>query len=280
VLLARQVGCRTGGGVELSATRLDDHELLELVELEVRELLSSYQFLGTGAGGEVVAFGALKGSEVGKRDRRAQKAVDVHPQPARDLDKRFLMRLKISFSISGRGTVGDGRIDRGKTRWGGSRDRRLPGHAQDGGDGQEMFKKSLDEDWRAQRGCAAWNWLRMTWERGMVHRQPGSITPPRSSRPRSYILTKEEGGRHTPFLRATGRSFFYSHDGRDGVADLPAGTEMVMPGTTWRWRLSCITPVPWTRALRFAIREGGTRWAGTISEVISKGSSRLATVLL
>jgi elongation factor Tu len=274
VLLARQVGVPCIVVALNKCDAVDDPELLDLVELEVRELLKSYKFPGDDA--PVVrlsALGALNGEE--KWDKQVDalmEAVDKYvPLPARDVDKPFLMPIEDIFSISGRGTVVTGRIERGKVKVGeeaeivGFRETRKTVVT-----GVEMFKKQLDE---GLAGDNAGLLLRGTGkeevERGMVLAKPGSITPHTKFKAEVYVLTKEEGGRHTPFFKGYRPQFYFRTTDVTGVAELPSGTEMVMPGDNVALTIELITPVAMEKGLRFAIREGGrTVGAGTISEII------------
>jgi elongation factor Tu len=219
------------------------------------------------------ALGALNGEEKWEKQIDAlMEAVDKSvPQPARELDKPFLMPIEDIFSISGRGTVVTGRIERGKVKVGeeveivGFRETRKTVVT-----GVEMFKKQLDE---GQAGDNAGLLLRGTAkedvERGMVLAKPGSITPHTKFKAEVYILTKEEGGRHTPFFKGYRPQFYLRTTDVTGVAELPGGTEMVMPGDNVQLVIELITPVAMEKGLRFAIREGGhTVGAGTISEII------------
>jgi elongation factor Tu len=274
VLLARQVGVPCIVVALNKCDAVDDPELLDLVELEVRELLKSYKFPGDDV--PVVrlsALGALNGEAKweGKVDE-LMAAVDKYvPLPARDVDKPFLMPIEDIFSISGRGTVVTGRIERGKVKVGeeveivGFRETRKTVVT-----GVEMFKKQLDE---GLAGDNAGLLLRGTpkedVERGMVLAKPGSITPHTKFKAEVYVLTKEEGGRHTPFFKGYRPQFYFRTTDVTGVAELPAGTEMVMPGDNVALTIELITPVAMEKGLRFAIREGGrTVGAGTISEII------------
>jgi len=274
VLLARQVGVPTIVVALNKCDAVDDPELLDLVELEVRELLKTYKFPGDDA--PVVrlsALGALNGEEKWEKQVDAlMEAVDKYvPLPARDVDKPFLMPIEDIFSISGRGTVVTGRIERGKVKVGeeveivGFRETRKTVVT-----GVEMFKKQLDE---GMAGDNAGLLLRGTGkdevERGMVLAKPGSITPHTKFKAEVYVLTKEEGGRHTPFFKGYRPQFYFRTTDVTGVAELPAGTEMVMPGDNVALTIELITPVAMEKGLRFAIREGGrTVGAGTISEII------------
>jgi elongation factor Tu len=274
VLLARQVGVPCIVVALNKCDAVDDPELLDLVELEVRELLKSYKFPGDDA--PVVrlsALGALNGEEKWEKQVDAlMEAVDKYvPLPARDVDKPFLMPIEDIFSISGRGTVVTGRIERGKVKVGeeaeivGFRETRKTVVT-----GVEMFKKQLDE---GLAGDNAGLLLRGTGkeevERGMVLAKPGSITPHTKFKAEVYVLTKEEGGRHTPFFKGYRPQFYFRTTDVTGVAELPSGTEMVMPGDNVALTIELITPVAMEKGLRFAIREGGrTVGAGTISEII------------
>ncbi len=274
VLLARQVGVPYIVVFLNKCDAVDDPELLDLVELEVRELLKSYGFPGD----EVPV---IRGSALGALNGEAQweakidelmEAVDKSvPLPQRDLDKPFLMPIEDIFSISGRGTVVTGRIERGRVKVGeeveivGFRETRKTVVT-----GVEMFKKQLDE---GQAGDNAGLLLRGIGkdevERGMVLAKPGSITPHTKFRAEVYVLTKEEGGRHTPFFKGYRPQFYFRTTDVTGVAELPAGTEMVMPGDNVQLTVELITPVAMEKGLRFAIREGGrTVGAGTISEIL------------
>src|SRR5215471_9904723 len=274
VLLARQVGVPCIVVALNKCDAVDDPELLDLVELEVRELLKSYKFPGDDV--PVVrlsALGALNGEAKweGKIDE-LMAAVDKYvPLPARDVDKPFLMPIEDIFSISGRGTVVTGRIERGKVKVGeeveivGFRETRKTVVT-----GVEMFKKQLDE---GLAGDNAGLLLRGTpkedVERGRVLAKPGSITPHTKFKAEVYVLTKGEGGRHTPFFKGYRPQFYFRTTDVTGVAELPAGTEMVMPGDNVALTIELITPVAMEKGLRFAIREGGrTVGAGTISEII------------
>jgi elongation factor Tu len=274
VLLARQVGVPYIVVFLNKCDAVDDPELLDLVELEVRELLKSYGFPGDEV--PVIrgsALGALNGEEKWeKKIDELMEAVDKYvPLPERDLDKPFLMPIEDIFSISGRGTVVTGRIERGRIKVGdeveivGFRETRKTVVT-----GVEMFKKQLDE---GQAGDNAGLLLRGIGkdevERGMVLAKPGSITPHTKFKAEVYVLTKEEGGRHTPFFKGYRPQFYFRTTDVTGVAELPAGTEMVMPGDNVQLQVELITPVAMEKGLRFAIREGGrTVGAGTISEIL------------
>jgi elongation factor Tu len=274
VLLARQVGVPYIVVALNKCDAVDDAELLDLVELEVRELLKSYQFPGDDL--PVVrlsALGALNGeAKWEKQVDELMAAVDKYiPQPARELDKPFLMPIEDIFSISGRGTVVTGRIERGKVKVGeeveivGFRDTRKTVVT-----GVEMFKKQLDEGLAGDNaGLLLRGIAKEDVERGMVLAKGGSITPHTKFKAEVYILTKEEGGRHTPFFKGYRPQFYLRTTDVTGVAELPAATEMVMPGDNVQLVIELITPVAMEKGLRFAIREGGhTVGAGTISEII------------
>jgi len=274
VLLARQVGVPYVVVFLNKCDAVDDPELLDLVELEVRELLKGYQFPGDDL--PVIrgsALGALNGEAKWEaKIDELMAAVDKSvPLPARDLDKPFLMPIEDIFSISGRGTVVTGRIERGKVKVGeeveivGFRETRKTVVT-----GVEMFKKQLDE---GMAGDNAGLLLRGTpkedVERGMVLAKPGSITPHTKFKGEVYVLSKEEGGRHTPFFNGYRPQFYFRTTDVTGVAHLPAGTEMVMPGDNVNLEIELITPVAMEKGLRFAIREGGrTVGAGTLTEII------------
>jgi elongation factor Tu len=253
---------------------VDDPELLDLVELEVRELLKSYGFPGDSA--PVVrlsALGALNGeAKWEKQVDELMEAVDkAIPQPARELDKPFLMPIEDIFSISGRGTVVTGRIERGKVKVGeeveivGFRDTRKTVVT-----GVEMFKKQLDEGMAGDNAGLLLRGIgKDDVERGMVLAKGGSITPHTKFKATVYILTKEEGGRHTPFFKGYRPQFYLRTTDVTGVAELPGGTEMVMPGDNVELVIELITPVAMEKGLRFAIREGGhTVGSGAISEIV------------
>jgi len=274
VLLARQVGVPYIVVFLNKCDAVEDPELLDLVELEVRDLLKSYKFPGDEI--PVIrgsALGALNGEAKWEKSvDELMEAVDKYvPLPARDVDKPLLMPIEDIFSISGRGTVVTGRIERGKVKVG--EDVEIVGFRETQKTvvtGVEMFKKQLDE---GLAGDNAGLLLRGTGkdevERGMVIAKPGSITPHTKFKAEVYVLTKEEGGRHTPFFKGYRPQFYFRTTDVTGVAELPSGTEMVMPGDNVPLVVELITPVAMEKGLRFAIREGGhTVGAGTISEVI------------
>jgi elongation factor Tu len=275
VLLARQVGVPYLVVALNKCDAVDDPELLELVELEVRELLKSYQFPGDDVPVvKLSALGALNGeAKWEKQVDELMEAVDKYiPQPVRELDKPFLMPIEDIFSIQGRGTVVTGRIERGKVKVGeeveivGFRETRKTVVT-----GVEMFKKQLDEGLAGDNaGLLLRGIAKEDVERGMVLAKGGSITPHTKFKAEVYILTKEEGGRHTPFFKGYRPQFYLRTTDVTGVAELPAATEMVMPGDNVSLVIELITPVAMEKGLRFAIREGGhTVGAGTISEIIT-----------
>jgi len=274
ILLARQVGVPFIVVFMNKVDAVEDPELLDLVELEVRELLKSYQFPGDEI--PVIrgsALGALNGEEKWEKSvLELMEAVDKYiPLPKREIDKPFLMPIEDIFSISGRGTVVTGRIERGKVKVGeeveivGFRPtmKRVV-------TGVEMFRKLLDEGVAGDNvGLLLRGTEKEEVERGQVLAQPGSITPHTKFKAEVYILTKEEGGRHTPFFNGYRPQFYFRTTDVTGVATLPAGTEMVMPGDNVQLEVELITPIAMEKGLRFAIREGGrTVGAGTISEIL------------
>jgi elongation factor Tu len=274
ILLARQVGVPHIVVAMNKVDMVDDAELLDLVELEVRELLSSYKFDGDNLPVcRVSALGALNGeAQWEKSVDDLMEAVDQHiPIPERVIDKPFLMPIEDIFSIQGRGTVVTGRIEQGICKVGdemeivGFKDTRKTVVT-----GIEMFKKLLDE---ARAGDNAGLLLRgvekTEVERGQVIAKPGSIKPHANFKGEVYVLSKEEGGRHTPFFKGYRPQFYFRTTDVTGVAQLPEGTEMVMPGDNVQLTVELITPVAMDKGLRFAIREGGrTVGAGTVSEVL------------
>jgi elongation factor Tu len=274
VLLARQVGVPYIVVFLNKCDAVDDPELLDLVELEVRELLKSYKFPGDDV--PVIrgsALGALNGEAKWEKSiDELMESVDKYvPLPQRDVEKPFLMPIEDIFSISGRGTVVTGRIERGKVKVGeeveivGFRETRKTVVT-----GVEMFKKQLDEGMAGDNAGLLLRGIgKDEVERGMVLAKPGSITPHTKFKAEVYVLTKEEGGRHTPFFKGYRPQFYFRTTDVTGVAELPGGTEMVMPGDNVQLTVELITPVAMEKGLRFAIREGGrTVGAGTISEII------------
>ena len=274
ILLARQVGVPSLVVFLNKVDAVDDPELLELVELEVRELLSSYDFPGDDI--PVVqgsALKALEGDEAGEKSiDELMAAVDAYiPQPDRDIDKPFLMPIEDVFSISGRGTVVTGRVERGKVLV--SEEIEIVGFKDTEKKvvtGVEMFRKLLDA---GEAGDNIGVLLRGTEkddvERGQVLAKPGSITPHTKFKGEVYVLNKDEGGRHTPFFNGYRPQFYLRTTDVTGVATLPAGVEMVMPGDSVSIEVELITPVALEKGLRFAIREGGrTVGSGTIAEIV------------
>ncbi|MBI5814130.1 MAG: elongation factor Tu [Nitrospinae bacterium] len=276
ILLARQVGVPYIVVFLNKVDMVDDPELLELVELEIRELLDKYQFPGDKT--PIVKGSALQALQK-PDDAAANKcifdlmdAIDSFiPEPKRDIEKPFLMPVEDVFTISGRGTVVTGRIERGKVKVGeeieiiGIRDTQKTVVT-----GVEMFRKTLDEGMAGDNvGLLVRGTKREEVERGQVCAKPGSITPHRKFKAEAYILTKEEGGRHTPFFNGYRPQFYFRTTDVTGVASLPAGVEMVMPGDNVSISVELITPIAMEKELRFAIREGGrTVGAGVITEVL------------
>jgi len=274
ILLARQVGVPAMVVALNKVDMVDDPELVELVELELRELLSQYEFPGDDI--PIVQVSALKALE-GDADAKKQifelmAAVDSYiPQPDRPKDKDFLMPVEDIFSISGRGTVVTGRIEQGVVKVGdeieivGIRDTQKKVVT-----GVEMFKKLLDSGEAGDNvGLLLRGTERKDVERGQVLAKPGSITPHTNFKAEVYILTKEEGGRHTPFFTGYRPQFYFRTTDVTGVASLMEGTEMVMPGDNVTVTVKLITPIAMDQGLRFAIREGGrTVGAGSVTEII------------
>jgi elongation factor Tu len=280
ILLARQVNVPSIVVFLNKVDMVDDKELLDLVELEIRELLSKYEFPGDKI--PIVKGSALKAMECGcgkdecptcKPIFDLMKAVDESiPTPKRDIDKPYLMAVEDVFSITGRGTVATGRIERGIVKVNDNIEiiGMRPEVQKSVVTGVEMFRKLLDE---GQAGDNVGILLRGTdkkdIERGMVLAKPGSITPHTVFKAEVYILTKEEGGRHTPFFNGYRPQFYFRTTDVTGVAKLPEGVEMVMPGDNVTMEVTLITPIAMEKELRFAIREGGrTVGAGVTSEII------------
>ena len=276
ILLARQVGVPAMVVFLNKADMVDDEELMELVELEVRELLSSYEFPGDDipiiAGS---ALAALEGRDdaIGKEKvLELMAACDSYiPEPERDIDKDFLMPVEDVFSISGRGTVATGRVERGIVRV--SDEIEIVGMKETTKTvvtGVEMFRKLLDQGQAGDNcGILLRGVKREDIERGQVLAKPGSITPHTKFSAEAYILTKEEGGRHTPFFKGYRPQFYFRTTDVTGVCELPEGTEMVMPGDNIAMNIDLITPIAMDEGLRFAIREGGrTVGAGVVSKII------------
>jgi elongation factor Tu len=274
ILLARQVGVPYIVVALNKVDAVDDPELLELVELEVRELLKSYGFPGDDLPVvRVSALGALNKDEKWEKTvEDLMKAVDDYiPQPVREKDKPFLMPIEDIFSIQGRGTVVTGRIERGVCKVGeemeivGFRETRKTVVT-----GVEMFKKLLDQGEAGDNvGLLLRGIEKDEVERGQVIAKPGSITPHKKFKGGVYVLSKDEGGRHTPFFKGYRPQFYFRTTDVTGVATLPPGMEMVMPGDNVELDVELITPVAMDKGLRFAIREGGrTVGAGTVSEIL------------
>jgi elongation factor Tu len=276
ILLARQVGVPYIVVYLNKVDMVDDKELLELVELEVRELLTSYEFPGNEI--PIIKGSALKALEGDKGDlgepsiMRLMEAVDSYiPTPKRATDKPFLMPVEDVFSISGRGTVATGRIERGIIKVG--EEVEIVGlrpTVKTVVTGVEMFRKLLDEGQAGDNiGALLRGLKREEVERGQVLAKPGSITPHTKFKGEVYVLTKEEGGRHTPFFNGYRPQFYFRTTDVTGSVQLPAGIEMVMPGDNISVEVELITPIAMEKELRFAIREGGrTVGAGVVAEVI------------
>ena len=276
ILLARQVGVPYIVVYLNKVDMVDDKELLDLVELEVRELLSEYEFPGNEI--PIVKGSALKALEGDKGDlgepsiQRLLDAVDSYiPTPKRQTDKPFLMPVEDVFSISGRGTVATGRIERGIVKVGEEIEIvGLRATTKTVVTGVEMFRKLLDEGQAGDNvGCLLRGLKREEVERGQVLAKPGSITPHTKFKEEVYVLTKEEGGRHTPFFNGYRPQFYFRTTDVTGSVELPAGVEMIMPGDNITMTVTLITPIAMEKELRFAIREGGrTVGAGVVAEVI------------
>jgi len=276
ILLARQVGVPALVVFMNKCDMVDDPELLDLVELEVRELLKSYQFPGDDI--PVVRGSALmaledKSPELGEQAvLKLMAEVDRYiPQPTRDKDKPFLMPIEDVFSISGRGTVVTGRVERGVVKVGEEIEIvGLKATAKTVVTGVEMFRKLLDQGEAGDNiGALLRGVGREDVERGQVLAKPGSITPHTNFEAEAYILTKEEGGRHTPFFTNYRPQFYFRTTDVTGVVTLPEGTEMVMPGDNARMVVELIQPIAMDEGLRFAIREGGrTVGAGVVTKIV------------
>jgi elongation factor Tu len=276
VLLARQVGVPYIVVFMNKCDMVDDPELLDLVELEIRELLKKYEFPGDDI--PVVRGSAKQAMDGGGKDAKANEpilklmeAVDTYiPTPERAIEKPFLMPVEDVFSISGRGTVGTGRAERGKVKVGDkveivglrpTRDSVVTG--------VEMFRKSMDEAMAGDNiGLLLRGVEKEDLERGMCVVAPKSITPHTKFKGSVYVLTKEEGGRHTPFFNGYRPQFYFRTTDVTGVCTLPAGVEMVMPGDNVTMAIELITPIAMEKELRFAVREGGrTVGAGVVTEI-------------
>jgi len=276
VLLAKQVNVPHMVVFLNKVDMVDDPELLELVELEVRELLSKNDFRGDDV--PIIRGSALKAGQ-SSADNEANKCIDELmdaldnwiPEPKRALEKPFLMPIEDVFSISGRGTVVTGRVEQGKVHTGDEVE--IVGvkpTTKTVVTGVEMFRKLLDEGQAGDNiGCLLRGTKKEEVERGQVLAKPGSITPHTKFKAEVYVLTKEEGGRHTPFFKGYRPQFYFRTTDVTGIVELPEGTEMVMPGDNIAIKVDLITPIAMVQGLRFAIREGGrTVGAGVVAEVI------------
>jgi elongation factor Tu len=274
ILLARQVGVPYIVVFLNKADMVDDPELLELVEVEIRDLLSEYDFPGDDI--PFVVGSALKALEGDKEYEAkilelADQLDSYIPEPTRDLDKPFLMPVEDVFSITGRGTVATGRVEQGIIKTGETVEIvGIKPTTTTVVTGVEMFKKILDEGQAGDNvGCLLRGTKREEIERGQVLCKPGSITPHTKFKAEVYILKKEEGGRHTPFFTGYRPQFYFRTTDVTGVANLPEGTEMVMPGDNVQMEIELIQPIAMDQGLRFAIREGGrTVGSGVVAEVI------------
>ena len=277
ILLAKQVNVPYIVVFMNKCDTVDDPELLELVELEVRELLSSYDFPGDTT--PIIKGSALKAlesgdpkSEWGQKIGELLDALDNYiPQPKREIDKPFLMPVEDVFSITGRGTVATGRIERGIVKV--QEEIALVGFNSDKKTtvtGVEMFRKLLDDGQAGDNvGLLLRGIEKHEIERGMVLAKPGSITPHTQFNAEVYVLTKEEGGRHTPFFKGYRPQFYFRTTDVTGTVELPAGVEMVMPGDNIQMTIELITPIAMDEGLRFAIREGGrTVGAGVVAKIL------------
>jgi len=279
ILLARQVGVPYIVVFMNKVDMVDDPELLDLVELEVRELLTKYQFPGDKI--PVIRGSALKAMSSGSTDQKAEEykciqelldAIDSYiPTPDRPVDKPFLMPIEDVFSISGRGTVVTGRVERGVVKVGEEVEIIGLGETRKTvATGVEMFRKLLDEGRAGDNiGVLLRGIGKDEVERGQVLAKPGSITPHTKFKTEVYVLTKEEGGRHTPFFKGYRPQFYFRTTDVTGVAQLPEGAEMVMPGDNVTLTVELISPIAMEKELRFAIREGGrTVGAGVVTEIL------------
>jgi len=276
VLLARQVNVPSIVVFMNKTDQVDDPELLELVEMELRDLLNEYKFPGDDTtiimGSALAALNNPTDAEATKCITELLEACDSFiPEPKRDIDKPFLMPVEDVFSITGRGTVGTGRVERGIVKVGDEVEMiGMGSHKKTVCTGVEMFRKLLDE---GRAGDNAGLLLRGVdkeeLKRGMVLAKPGSITPHTKFKANVYVLKKEEGGRHTPFFNGYRPQFYFRTTDVTGVATLPEGTEMVMPGDQVELSIDLIIPIAMDKELRFAIREGGhTVGAGVVTEII------------
>jgi elongation factor Tu len=277
VLLARQVNVPHIVVFLNKVDQVDDPELLELVELEVRELLSSYEFPGDEI--PIVKGSALKALESGGEGDESNGCIDELmaaldasiPEPQRALDRPFLMPIEDVFSITGRGTVVTGRIEQGIVKVGDEVEIvGIKATSKTVVTGVEMFRKLLDEGQAGDNvGCLLRGVGKEDVERGQVLAKPGTITPHTKFKAQVYVLTKEEGGRHTPFFNGYRPQFYFRTTDVTGTASLPEGTEMVMPGDNVEMVVDLITPIAMDKELRFAIREGGrTVGAGVVAEIV------------
>jgi elongation factor Tu len=280
ILLARQVGVPRIVVFMNKMDQLEDPELVELVEMEIRELLSKYEFPGDDI--PVIKGSAIKAAECGCGKRECEHCGPIHelmdaldtyiPDPVRETDKPFLMSLEDVFSIKGRGTVGTGRMERGVLKVGDEVD--IVGMMKEIRKtvvtGVEMFNKTLEEGMAGDNvGVLLRGVEKDDLERGQVLAKPGSITPHTKFEAEVYILTKEEGGRHTPFFNGYRPQFYFRTTDVTGVATLLGGAEMVMPGDNANLLIELITPIAMDKELRFAIREGGkTVGAGVVTKII------------
>ena len=278
ILLARQVGVPYIVVFMNKVDMVDDEELLELVELEIRDLLSYYDFPGDDI--PIIRGSALKALDSESEDQKAEEYDCIHelinaldtyiPDPIRDIDKPFLMPVEDVFSISGRGTVATGRVQRGQVKVGDTVE--IVGIRETNSTvvtGVEMFRKLLDEGQAGDNiGVLLRGTKRDEIERGQVLAKPGSITPHTGFKGQVYVLTKDEGGRHTPFFNNYRPQFYFRTTDVTGIITLPEGTEMVMPGDNVAVSVELITPIALEKELRFAIREGGrTVGSGVVSEI-------------
>ncbi len=272
ILLARQVGVPAIVVYMNKVDMVDDEELLDLVELEVRELLSKYEFPGDDT--PIIrgsALDALEGADTASILELMAAVDSFIPEPEREVDKPFLMSVEDVFSISGRGTVATGRIERGQIKVG--EEVEIVGiraTEKTTVTGVEMFRKLLDVGQAGDNvGCLLRGIKREEIERGQVLAQPGSITPHTRYEAEVYVLTKEEGGRHTPFFNNYRPQFYFRTTDVTGTVALPDGTEMVMPGDNTQMTVTLLTPIAMDEGLRFAIREGGrTVGAGVVAKIL------------
>ena len=276
ILLARQVGVPAIVVFMNKVDMVDDPELLDLVELEMRELLSKYEFPGDDT--PIIRGSALKALDGDKGELGEQailklmEAVDSFiPEPVREVDKAFLMSVEDVFTISGRGTVATGRIERGRVKVGEEVEIvGIKATVKTVVTGVEMFRKVLDEGVAGDNvGCLLRGVKREDIERGQVLAQPGSITPHTKYEAEVYVLTKEEGGRHTPFFNGYRPQFYFRTTDVTGSVALGEGVEMVMPGDNTKMVVELLTPIAMDEGLRFAIREGGrTVGAGVVTKIL------------